>query len=196
MQHSKFYIVIKAEVHLKKENLNINKKLFEKLRKGEKKAQFEVYKLYYKAMYNTSLRFVKDIVEAEDIMQDSFLSAFNKINSWSGDVEFGAWLKKIVINKSLDYLKKKKIQKTELDDEHIQFIEDENIDEKEIRLDIDKIKSAMMQLKEKDRIILNLYLFEGYDHNEISEILKIKAASARSQFARAKQKLKKMLQVI
>src|SRR5674476_409697 len=88
--------------------LNLHQDLIDGCRRGDQKAQFQIYKLYYKAMYNTSLRIVNDTMEAEDIMQESFLAAFEKIESYSGTVSFGAWLKKIVINRSLDALNKKK----------------------------------------------------------------------------------------
>ena len=84
-----------------------NNQLIERCKKGDKTAQFTLYKQYYKAMYNTALRIVNNSFEAEDIMQESFLSAFTKLDSFSGTVTFGAWLKKIVINNSLTALKKK-----------------------------------------------------------------------------------------
>jgi RNA polymerase sigma-70 factor (ECF subfamily) len=87
---------------------NIHQDLVDGCRTGDQKSQFKIYKLYYKAMYNTSLRIVNDTMEAEDIMQESFLSAFEKIDSYSGTVSFGAWLKRIVINRSLDALSRRK----------------------------------------------------------------------------------------
>src|SRR5512136_3357798 len=87
---------------------NLHQDLLDGCKSGDQKAQFQIYKLYYKAMYNTSLRIVNDMMEAEDIMQESFLSAFEKIDTYSGTVSFGAWLKRIVINRSLDALGKKK----------------------------------------------------------------------------------------
>ncbi len=80
--------------------------LIEACRRGEPKAQFRIYKMYYRAMYNISLGIVKDPDEAEDIMQESFLSAFEKIGSWKGEVSFGAWLKSIVQNRSVDSWRK------------------------------------------------------------------------------------------
>jgi DNA-directed RNA polymerase specialized sigma24 family protein len=87
---------------------NIHQDLIDGCINGDQKAQFQIYKLYYKAMFNTSLRIVSDTMEAEDIMQESFLSAFEKIDTYSGTVSFGAWLKRIVINRSLDSLNRKK----------------------------------------------------------------------------------------
>ena len=89
---------------------NIHKELIERCKDNDQEAQFEIYKIYYKSMYNTSLRIVNDLMEAEDLMQESFLSAFRKIDTYKGNVSFGAWLKRIVINKSIDYLRRKKIK--------------------------------------------------------------------------------------
>ncbi|MBP5474084.1 MAG: RNA polymerase sigma factor, partial [Bacteroidales bacterium] len=82
---------------------NIYQDLIEGCKRGDQKSQFQIYKLYYKAMYNTCFRIIGDPADAEDIMQDSFLAAFEKINTYSETVAFGAWLKKIVVNRSLDH---------------------------------------------------------------------------------------------
>ena len=78
--------------------------LIESCKKGSQSAQFEVYQLYYRAMFNTSLRIVQNSYEAEDVMQEAFLNAFTKLDSFKGEVAFGAWLKRIVINRSLTQL--------------------------------------------------------------------------------------------
>jgi RNA polymerase sigma factor (sigma-70 family) len=95
---------------------DIHQELIESCRKKDIKAQFQIYRLYYKNMYNISLRIVNDSGEAEDIMQESFLSAFDRIDTFSGEVSFGAWLKRIVINRSLDFLKKKKFEFTVIEE--------------------------------------------------------------------------------
>ena len=106
---------------------NLHQDLLDGCKNGDQKAQFQIYKLYYKAMYNTSLRIVSDTMEAEDIMQESFLAAFEKIDTYSGTVSFGAWLKKIVVNRSLDALNKKKMVFEDIES-HIE-IRDESGDE-------------------------------------------------------------------
>ncbi|NMD02061.1 MAG: sigma-70 family RNA polymerase sigma factor, partial [Bacteroidales bacterium] len=149
------------------------------------------YKLYYKAMYNTSLRIVNDTMEAEDIMQESFLSAFEKIETYSGTVSFGAWLKKIVINRSLDTLSRRKAIFEDI--ESHTGISDESTDDtarhEEIDSKIGEVKEAIEKLPDGYRVILSLYLLEGYDHDEIAEILKISSSTSRSQLSRARQKL-------
>ena len=157
---------------------------------GSQKAQFEIYRLYYKSMYNSSLRIVGVPEEAEDIMQDSFLTAFRKLNKYNGEVSFGSWLKKIVINRSLDTLRKRKVLFEEL---HAEL---PVVDERESEVEpitVAEVKTAINQLSDGYRTILSLILFEGYDHEEVSEILGIKNVTSRTQFSRARQKLRDIL---
>jgi len=169
---------------------NIHQEYIDKCRTGNQKAQFEIYRLYYKSMYNTSLRIIRDPQEAEDIMQESFLSAFRKIKTYSGKVSFGAWLRKIVINNSLDALKKRKFLIDDLDENIVeQLTEEEEPDEDLTMVRVDEIRQAIDYLPDGYRIVLSLYLLEGYDHEEIAEILDISSSTSRSQFTRARQKL-------
>lgn len=171
---------------------NIHQDLIDRCRDSDRGAQFEIYGLYYKAMYNTSLRILKDPGEAEDIMQESFLSAFDKIETYSGTVSFGAWLKKIVINRSLDSLKKRRLS-FEILDEGVIPERDEGSDDDDISDRIEEIRKAIMRLPDGFRVVLTLYLFEGYDHEEIGQILDINPSTSRSQFTRARKKLEEML---
>lgn len=170
---------------------NIHQDLLDGCKKGDQKAQFQIYKLYYKAMYNTSLRIVNDSMEAEDIMQESFLSAFEKFETYSGAVSFGAWLKKIVVNRSLDTLNRRKAIFEDI--EYHKDIKDESNDDlvskEETDIKVEEIKEAINRLPDGYRIILSLYLLEGYDHDEIAEIFSISSSTSRSQLSRAKQKL-------
>ncbi|MCZ4695182.1 sigma-70 family RNA polymerase sigma factor [Ancylomarina euxinus] len=174
---------------------NIHQDLINACCQGNTKAQFEIYKLYYKAMYNSCLRILNHTQEAEDVMQEAFLSAFDKINSYKGEVSFGAWLKRIVVNKALDYLKKNKIDSLPLDEKINQLSEEEDQNKTiEIENSVEDIKKAIEQLPSGYRIVLNLYLIEAYDHEEIGEILNISASTSRSQYNRAKKKLIQILQ--
>ena len=186
----------KPSLYIKMENVetpfrNLHQDLIDACKSGDAKAQFQIYKLYYKAMYNTSLRIVTDSMEAEDIMQEAFLSAFEKINVYTGNVSFGAWLKRIVVNRSLDALSKRKriFEDIEMHGE----IRDESNDEMETSEELDakveEVKSAIDALSDGYRIILSLYLLEGYDHDEIAEIMSITSSTSRSQLSRAKQRL-------
>jgi RNA polymerase sigma-70 factor (ECF subfamily) len=171
---------------------NIHQDLIDQCREGEREAQFRIYDLYYRAMFNTSLRIVKDPAEAEDIMQDSFLSAFEKIDTYSGSVSFGAWLKKIVVNRSLDSIKKKRMYFETLDESISAGISEPETEE-DITEDVNKIREAILKLPDGFRIVLTLYLLEGYDHEEIAEILGISGSTSRSQYTRARQKLIEIL---
>jgi len=192
---------IKTSLYIKMANVeaafrNLHQDLLDGCKEGDQKAQFQIYKLYYKAMYNTSLRIVDDTMEAEDIMQESFLSAFEKIDTYSGTVSFGAWLKKIVVNRSLDALNKRKAVFEDIDS-HVD-IKDESVDDSDRGEDIDvrveEVKKAIERLPDGYRVILSLYLLDGFDHDEISDILSINSSTSRSQLSRAKQKLISELQ--
>lgn len=178
---------------MKKAYKDINIFLIQSCKKGDRKAQFEVYKLYSKAMFNASFRILNDKTEAEDTIQEAFLKAFQKINSFSEDVSFGAWLKKIVVNASLDKLRKNKIEFYNIDDVNISDIEQEVNENKNNEYEVKQIKDAIQLLPDGYRIVLSLYLLEGYDHDEISKIVGISASTSRSQFARAKKKLLKIM---
>jgi len=174
---------------------NIHHQLIEQCRKNDSFAQFKIYELYYKAMYNASLRIVKNPAEAEDIMQEAFLSAFKNIKKYKGEVSFGAWLKKIVINRSLDYLKKKKLELFPLNNELYKLSDNnEQFNFEDTQQQIEELKYGIDLLPTGYRIILNLYLIEGYDHEEIAKILGISASTSRSQFLRSKKKLIQILQ--
>jgi RNA polymerase sigma factor (sigma-70 family) len=187
---------IKTSLYAKMVNVeaafrNLHQDLLDGCKNNDQKAQFQIYKLYYKAMFNTSLRIVNDIMEAEDVMQESFLSAFEKIDTYSGTVSFGAWLKKIVVNRSLDALNKRKAVFEDI--ESHTGIRDESGDDstrnEEIDVRVEEVKKAIERLPDGYRVILSLYLLEGYDHDEIAEILSINSSTSRSQLSRAKQKL-------
>jgi RNA polymerase sigma factor (sigma-70 family) len=130
-------------------------------------------------------------MEAEDVMQESFLSAFEKIETYSGTVSFGAWLKKIVINRSLDALSRRKAIFEDIDF-HVGIRDESSEDlirKEEVDVRVEEVKDAINRLPDGYRIILSLYLLEGYDHDEIAEILSISSSTSRSQLSRAKQKL-------
>lgn len=141
-------------------------------------------------MFNTSYRIVADAHEAEDVMQEAFLKAFDKIETYSGKVSFGAWLKRIVVNQSLDILRKNRHRLIPIEEAEMDVSEDkeENSIEDE-KLKIELVQKSIEELPEGYRIVLSLHLLEGYDHQEIAEILQITNSTARSQYARARRKL-------
>jgi len=173
--------------------INIHQDIIDACKAGDRNAQFRIYKLYYKAMYNTSLRIVNDTMEAEDIMQESFLQAFQRIHSYTGTGSFGSWLKRIVTNKSLDAIRKRK-NLVSMEDEKLDFpdITEENREE-EIQFQVAEVREAIGELPEDYRLIINLFLLEQYSHEEISEMLQISNNLSRTRLVRAKQKVLKIL---
>ena len=166
--------------------------LVNECRTGSRKAQFELYKLYASAMYNVALRIVNDDAEAEDVLQEAFLDAFNRIKDFRQETTFGLWLKQIVINRAINYLRKRKLDLISLDE--VEVADEPNYDESETVLKVEAIRAAMNELPDGYRVVLTLYLFEGYDHEEIAHILKITENTSRSQYMRAKRKLNSLLE--
>jgi len=158
----------------------INKKIVEDCKQNNAKAQMQLYDLYCKAMYNTACNYIKDDVIAQDIMQEAFLKAFVKIESFTAEASFGSWLKRIVINQSLDWLKKQKLETVSIKDEVI-------------LTNLKEIYRCIEALPIKCKNVVKLYLLEGYDHQEVAEILQISEGSSRSQLSRGKNRLKELL---
>ncbi|WP_299549551.1 RNA polymerase sigma factor [Seonamhaeicola sp.] len=164
---------------------------------GNQSAQLEVYNRYYKAMYNTAFRIVKNSYEAEDIMQDSFLMAFTKLNSLKDTSIFGSWLKRIVINNSIyHYRKNTKNKEVPLDD-MLYKVEDHSSgfdsDYEFTNLKAKQVLETLKTLKDNYRIALTLNLIEGYDYEEIGKILNISQANCRTTISRAKESLRQKL---
>ncbi len=163
-------------------------------KQGSKKACYELYRLYAKAMLNVAFRIVGDSAEAEDVLQEAFLDAFNKIKDFRQDTTFGLWIKQIVVNRSINLLRKRRLELVDLEGEQIQNIaEQEFEDDEEVRYKVEIVKEAIKQLPEGYRLVITLYLLEGYDHEEIGQVLKITENTSRTQFMRAKRKLIEIL---
>jgi RNA polymerase sigma factor (sigma-70 family) len=168
----------------------LHDELVEKCKLGDNRSFAELYQKYSKAMYNTSLRIVNNTGDAEDVLQEAFVDAFGSLESFQYKSTFGAWLKKIVINKSINHLRKKKMDLIDIEKTVVGNLpEEETLDEKDIQMKVAEIKQAVKLLPNGYRTVLSLYLFEGYDHEEIAEILNVTHATVRTQYMRAKQKL-------
>lgn len=170
-------------------NVYIHAPLIEECRKGNSKAQFRLYNQYSKAMYNLAYRMMNNREDAEDMLQEAFIDCFRNIGSFRFESTFGAWLKKIIINKCVNQLKKRKIDLVICEDLHPVVYEEEP----EATYDTGKIFKGIEMLPDGYRIILTLYLLEGYDHSEISQILGISESTSKSQYSRAKVKLRNIL---
>ena len=163
---------------------------------GKQSAQLEVYNRYYKAMYNTAVRIVKDSAIAEDVMQESFLSAFTKLETFKGEVTFGSWLKRIVINNSIyQYRKQQKKNEVALNDVIYKVEDDDGIASDYVFTEqkAQKVMETMKQLKDNYRVSLTLHLIEGYDYDEISTIMNLSYANCRTTISRAKESLRQKL---
>jgi len=173
---------------------NIHADLIDKGRRGDETALEELYRLYCKAMYNTALRIVIDRAEAEDILQESFITAFHNLKNYREEATFGAWLKRIVVNKSLNVLRKRST--IELSSEFNDLPEEENGEDQisGFPFSVDQVKVAIAKLPDGYRTVLTLYLLEGYDHSEISHIMNIDENTSKSQLSRAKKKLLEILE--
>jgi len=174
---------------------DIHYDLVEACRQNDRAAQIQIYDLYYKAMYNASLRIVNDTAEAEDVMQDSFIEAFKKIGSYREEGAFGSWLKRIVVNNSINVIRKRKetvsIDEVELEQKDPGETDKEYSENVFCRLE--EIRDGIKKLPGQYKTIISLHLLEGYDHQEISEILGTTYGNIRTRYSRAKQKL---LQII
>ncbi len=170
----------------------VHSHLIDKCKDNDPKAQMQLYDLYCKAMYNTACNMIKDDVIAQDVMQESFIKAFKKVETYNGSASFGSWLKKIVINHSLDWLKKQKLKTVELDEQVISIIDDDNW-EIENKTSLQDIYNCIELLPNKCKNVVKLYLLEGYDHQEVAQILKISEVASRSQLSRGKMRLKELL---
>lgn len=145
-------------------------------------------------MLNVAFRIVGNIADAEDVLQESFLDAFNKIKDFRQETTFGLWLKQIVVNRSVNLLRKRKVEWVELGENEMDGIADEVVDnDEDIQYQVAVVKQAMNKLPEGYRVVLSLYLLEGYDHEEIGQILNIAENTSRTQFLRAKRKLQALL---
>lgn len=170
----------------------IHEEIINRCRRGEKPAQIEIYKQYYKPVYNTCLRIINDTQTAEDLMQDSFIDAFNKINTYDGKGSFGAWIRRIAVNNSIDYIKRSRPM-VSINDETANIPDDADTYFEDVDYKVEEIKRALGQMEEGDRVILSLYLLEGYDHEEISQILEITLSNTRTRYSRAKKRLLRTL---
>ena len=168
----------------------LHDELVERCKQGDSRSFAELYRKYAKAMYNTSLRIVNHTGDAEDVLQEAFTDAFRSLEEFHYKSTFGAWLKRIVINKSINLLRKRKMNLIDIEKTNIGNLPDEDgPNEQEMQMKVEDIKRAVKLLPNGYRTVLTLYLFEGYDQEEIAEIMQVSHATVRTQYMRAKQKL-------
>ncbi len=176
--------------------LYTHKELVEQSKLGHRTSQYKLYELYVDAMFNVSMRMVRIKEDAEDIVQDSFVEAFNKLDSFKYESTFGSWLKRIIINKSINHLKKRRIQVAPLENQMHHIKADEDYDDETPVMEIKKVIKGIRLLPAGYQQIINLYLIEGYDHIEIGDILNITTSTSKSQYHRAKKKLLEIIKTL
>ncbi len=166
--------------------------IVEACKRGDRKAQFELYKLYSRAMYNICVRMLGSAENAEDALQNSFIDVFTKLDTFRFESTIGAWIKRIVINNCINALKKRRLEFSELTD-NAQMPTEADPSVSEGFLNVPAIQKAIQQLPDGYRTVFNLYALEGYDHEEIGQILSISEATSKSQYSRAKARLREVL---
>lgn len=171
---------------------DIHEKLIEASKRGDNRARRQLYELYARAMFNICHRMMNNREDAEDVLQDAFVQAFTKLDSFRYESTFGAWLKRIVINTCINAINKRKVDLLLTDDMYY-FSNRSEEEEPELPLTVKDVERAMEQLPEGGRLVFSLYLLEGYDHVEIAEILGITESTSKSQFMRAKRKVYEIL---
>jgi RNA polymerase sigma factor (sigma-70 family) len=159
--------------------------------RGERKAQYALYQQYAKGMYSICLRMIGNAHDAEDIMQVAFVDIFKKIDSFNFESSVGAWIKRIIINRCIDHLKKRRLLTESFDTRrHPDIIDETPVQDDSADYSVAEVKRGMKQLSDGYRVVLSLYLFEGYDHEEIATILNISPSTSKSQYHRAKKRLR------
>ena len=159
--------------------------------KNKQHLETGLYNAHYKRIYNTCLRIIGNSMEAEEAMHDTFLKIFANYHQIQNEKAFYSWSKSIAVHTAIDRIRKKKIYFESV--ENLAIIDEEQIDENEITLTVEKIKQKLVELADGYRIILSMRLFENYSFEEIAETLQIKESSVRSQYVRGREKLVQLL---
>ncbi len=167
---------------------SIHTYLIKRSRSGDREAQNELYKAYAQAMYQICRRMMGNDEDAKDVLQDAFVHAFVKLNTLRNDNLFTAWLKRIVVNHCLNALKAQKQLQLEVEE-----YETEELDEAYNKIRVQQVLRALDQISPGCRTVLNLYVFEGYDHGEIAQILNISVSASKAQYSKAKSKIRSLL---
>ena len=166
-----------------RDSLNIDDRLIDRCKNGEVKAQFLLYKKYSKAMYNIAIRFLNNKMDAEDILQESFVTAFEKLRELTNNDAFGSWLKRIVINNCITQIRRNKLEFDDIEDYMTADYPDDG--DEDLTVDPVLVHKAIKELPAGGRTVLVLHALEGYKHHEIAEMLGISESTSKSQYRRA-----------
>jgi len=188
-------MVIELEQNLntttKLEQLDFQRELVERCINGERTAQYNLYRMYSKGMFNICLRMLNNQMEAEDTLQESFIDVYKKLHTFKYESTPGAWIKRIVVNNCINKLRKRKLVFEDIDEGR--FVLKEEIVKEDHTLEVNKIKKAISYLPDGYRAIFSLYALEGYDHQEIGQIMNISESTSKSQYSRAKKKIRELI---
>lgn len=171
---------------------DIHRALIEKCCQGDARSQYRLYKLYSKAMYNIAVRLLANRMDAEDVLQEAFVAAFKRLDSFREESTFGAWLKRIVINHCINFMNARKQIFDDLDTQSFLMADDSRMD-LHASHDFEAIHDAIKTLPDGARAVFNLFLLEGYKHQEIAQMLNVSESTSKSQYQRAKVLLKEKL---
>jgi len=172
---------------------NILGELLKRCGQGEEQAQYQLYNMYSKGMFNVSLRILGQREDAEDVVQEAFIKMFNKLDSLKEPAAFTGWFKRIVVNNSINYVKKRNKIYFEEAGENIKDVVDEKETDQKESFTVDGIKQALAQLAPGYRIVVSLFLFDGFSHKQIADTLGITESTSKSQYHRGRKKLQELL---
>jgi len=178
----------------KLEQLDFQRELVERCIKGERTAQYNLYRMYSKGMYNICLRMLNNSMEAEDTLQESFIDVYKKLHTFKYESTPGAWIKRIVVNNCINKIRKRKLVIEDIDEGRFVVAEESEISDHSF--EVNKIKKALNYLPDGYRTIFSLYALEGYDHQEIGQIMNISESTSKSQYSRAKKKIRELIAAI
>jgi RNA polymerase sigma factor (sigma-70 family) len=169
-------------------NLSLNQ-LIENCKINDTKAQSELYKLFSSKLFSICLKYSRNYAEAEDNLQDAFLTIYKKIDQFKNKGSFEGWLKRVTINTVLQQYRNQKV----FDIVNENIIDDTEIDIDEDTISIDYLLQIIQELPDRYRLIFNLYVLDGYSHKDIATMLDINIGTSKSNLARARQILKKTI---
>jgi RNA polymerase sigma factor (sigma-70 family) len=171
--------------------------------RNDRKCQQQVYKMFYSKMMGVCLRYASDSDQAKDILQDGFIKVFGNLPKYSFEGSFEGWVRRIMVNTAIDYFRKSRtsnvlLMPDENDMERLQQDTEEDDDfelevEEVVEYNMDDVVNAMQQLSPAYRAVFNLFVVESMSHQDISESLGISIGTSKSNFAKAKKNIRKIL---
>ena len=168
-------------------------KVIKSCQKKNRKAQEEIYLQFSSILFSICLRYAENYEDAQDTFQEGFVIIFNKIDQFKFQGSFEGWMKRIMINLSLEKIKKKNTISFDDYENHLQLAIDNESDDLPEGYNYQQILETVQHLSPQYRQVFNLYIFEEYSHQEIAELLQISVGTSKSNLSRAKNLLKQKL---